>query len=215
MTADKTMTSLVRSAALIATAISTGFVAGTAALAQQTTNQQQPQVTEKAKHGDWTVRCVQAQVQTPTANDNTTGKSDLQATPTTDETPATTTTPVEQCGMVQIARHPTQTNVALRVSVVKREVQGKSITQLQITAPLGVYLPFGVGVEIDGAAIGRLGYEVCLPPGVCTASSAMDDELLGKFKKGAASKLYVKDFSGRDSVFDLSLKGFTKAFDEL
>ena len=193
------------------------FAAGTSAVAQQTTQQpQQPQLVDKGKHGDWTIRCTQAQTETPTT-DNTTGKSDLQPTPTTDDdtTADTQVAAAPRCVMIQIARHPTQQNFGLSVLVVKQTVQEKTVTQLRITAPLGVYLPFGVGVEIDGAAIGRLGYEVCAPPGVCTATTFMDEELVSKFKSGGASKLYIKDIRGRDSVFDLSLKGFTKAFEEL
>ena len=217
MTADKTKISLGRSAACAAAILGAVLTVGTSTSAQQTTQPQQPQLVDKGKHGDWTIRCTQPQAaQTPTA-DNNTGKSDLQPAPTTDDTTTADTQPAAapRCVMIQIARHPTQQNFGLSVLVVKQTVQEKTVTQLRITAPLGVYLPFGVGVEIDGAAIGRLGYEVCAPPGVCTATTFMDDELLGKFKAGGASKLYIKDIRGRDSVFDLSLKGFTKAFEEL
>ena len=55
---------------------------------------------------------------------------------------------------------------------------------MRITVPIGVYLPAGVGVEIDGTAIGRLGYELCSPQGVCVATTFLNEELLGKFKAG-------------------------------
>ena len=57
--------------------------------------------------------------------------------------------------MIQIARHPKQQNVGISVLVIKQTVKGKPVSQIRVTVPIGVYLPAGVGVEIDGSAIGR------------------------------------------------------------
>ena len=117
--------------------------------------------------------------------------------------------------MIQIARHPKQKNVGISVLIVKQSVKGKSVSQMRVTVPIGVYLPAGVGVEIDGAAIGRLGYELCSPQGVCVATTFLNDDLLTKFKSGGGAKFYIKDIRGRDGIFDLSLKGFTKSYESL
>ena len=117
--------------------------------------------------------------------------------------------------MIQIARHPKQKKVGISVLIIKQVVKGKSVSQIRVTVPIGVYLPAGVGVEIDGAAIGRFGYELCSPQGVCVATAFLNDDLLTKFKSGGASKFYIKDVRGRDGIFDLSLKGFTKAYGSL
>lgn len=191
------------------------LTAGMTASAQQTTQPAKPQppkLIDKGKHGDWTIRCtekaLQQTQQTPPAATDETGKSDQATTPAQKIAPP-------QCVMIQIARHPEQQNFGISVLVVKQTVQGKAVSQMRITVPIGVYLPAGVGVEIDGTAIGRLGYELCSPQGVCVATTFLNEELLGKFKAGGAAKFYIKDIRGRDSVFDLSLKGYTAAYDSL
>lgn len=189
-------------------------VSGPASAQTQTPKQPQLQLVEKSKHGDWTIRCRDASAKKDEAAKDPSGKSDLNSTTET-KTPDKASVVPPQCVMIQVARHPEQKNLGLSVLIVKQTVQEKPVSQLRITTPLGVFLPAGVGVEIDGAAIGRLGYEVCTPPGVCTATTFLNDDLLKKFKGGAAAKLYLKDMRGRDSIFDLSLKGFTKGYDEL
>lgn len=210
MTANKNMLFSLRKTFPIAAALGMLLTAGIAASAQQA-QPQPPKLIDKGKHGDWTIRCTEKPAQqttpTPTTTDES-GKSDQ----------ATTATPAvapPQCVMIQIARHPDQQNFGISVLVVKQSVQGKSVSQMRITVPIGVYLPAGVGVEIDGAAIGRLGYELCSPQGVCVATTFLNEELLGKFKAGGAAKFYIKDIRGRDSVFDLSLKGYTAAYESL
>lgn len=215
MTADKQkLFHLLKFTAPVAAVFGLALAIGMPASAQQTTQQNKPQVPkliDKAKHGDWTVRCTEKPAQQPTQQQTTTddtGKSDQAPNKTPRVLPP-------QCVMVQIARHPEKKDFGISVLVVKQTVQDKVVSQLRITVPIGVYLPAGVGVEIDGAAIGRLGYELCSPQGVCVATTFLNDELQGKFKAGAAAKFYIKDIRGRDNVFDLSLKGYTKAYESL
>ena len=212
MIADKQMSFKFSRIAPFAAALGVLLLIGAPASAQQQ-QRQQPKLIEKAKHGDWTIRCAEKPVQqsqqnqTQTTTDNS-GKSDLATNNRPRVAPP-------QCVMVQIARHPEQKNFGISVLVIKQTVQGKVVSQMRITVPIGVYLPAGVGVEIDGTAIGRLGYELCSPQGVCVATTFLNEDLLGKFKAGAAAKFYIKDIRGRDNVFDLSLKGYTKAYESL
>lgn len=201
--------SLVAAAAALAVGLIMPLQA-TAQDQQQQPQQQQLKLVEKAKHGDWAIRCRESD---KNANQDTSGKGDLDSAEKKDDANASETPQV--CVMIQVARHPEQKNFGLSVLIVKRTIQGKALTELRITTPLGVLLPAGIGVEIDGAAIGVLNFQVCTPPGVCTASTVMEDDLLNKFKSGAAAKLYVKDMRQQNNLFDLSLKGFTKAFGEL
>ena len=208
---------------LFAAAVGVAMLFGSSAVAQQAQpaqpgqqkQPQRPKLVEAAKHGDWTIRCTeqktsQNQAATQTAQ-NTEGKGDLA----TNAANAAAAPKRPQCVMIQIARHPKQQNVGISVLIIKQVVKGKSVSQVRVTVPIGVYLPAGVGVEIDGAAIGRFGYELCSPQGVCVATAFLNEDLLTKFKSGGGAKFYIKDVRGRDGIFDLSLKGFTKAYGAL
>lgn len=204
---------------LFAAAVGVAMLFGPSALAQQAQPTQQgqaqrPKLVEAGKHGDWTIRCTEqktSQNQATQPAQNAEGKGDLA----TNAANTAQAAQRPQCVMIQIARHPKQQNVGISVLVIKQVVKGKAVSQIRVTVPIGVYLPAGVGVEIDGSAIGRFGYELCSPQGVCVATAFLNDDLLGKFKSGGASKFYIKDVRGRDGIFDLSLKGFTKAYESL
>ena len=201
---------------------------GTPASAQQQTPQpqqpQQPQVqlVEKAKHGDWRITCPTAANQQTQQNEDTadpSGKGDLDTGNNTENATDTTQTPGANCFMMQAARHTEKQELAVSVMVFKNTVEGKTVSQLRVNVPAQFYvlLPAGIGMEIDGDAgsAEQLQYMFCPPPGLCIAIKELTDELLAKLKKGTTTKLYIWDVRRRGAVFELSLKGFTKAYEEM
>ncbi len=82
-----------------------------------------------------------------------------------------------------------------------------------LTLPLGVALPPGVGFKIDDGKMIRLQFERCVPTG-CIAGFPLNNDLLGKLKKGLKVEVRVSD--GQKVVtLPLSLKGFTAGFEAL
>ncbi len=78
------------------------------------------------------------------------------------------------------------------------------------TLPLGLFLPAGVMLEVDGRDdLKRLPYQVCNSQG-CRASLALDDRWLAIFERGLKGTLTVRTLRGKDVAIPLSLKGFTK-----
>ena len=78
------------------------------------------------------------------------------------------------------------------------------------TLPLGLFLPAGVMLEVDGRDdLKRLPYQVCNSQG-CRASLALDDRWLAIFERGLKGTVTVRTLRGKDVVIPLSLKGFTK-----
>ena len=119
--------------------------------------QQGPQAQIIATHGSWTVQCTELPAEQG-------GKS---------------------CGMLQGTKSEKDERVALQVVVSRLKRDGKAVTFLRVLAPIGVYLPTGIPVEIDGAALpNRIPYNRCLPR-MCEGFGEASPETLAKFKKGS------------------------------
>jgi invasion protein IalB len=121
----------------------------------------------------------------------------------------------KSCGMIQNAKSEKDERVAISIIVSKVTQQGKSATFMRILAPIGVYLPAGIPVEIDGTALpNRLPYSRCLPR-MCEGFGEASPETLAKFKKGGKAVFYLYDRPGNGYPMTISLEGFGAALGEL
>ena len=75
----------------------------------------------------------------------------------------------KQCGMVQTRAAKKTPRSGLTLVLVKGQQSGKEVTMMRVMAPIGVYLPTGVALEVDGGAVGRVPFTRCLPQ-VCKPS---------------------------------------------
>lgn len=103
-------------------------------------------------------------------------------------------------------------NIAIRQ--LKNNPQAKAIAVF--VAPLGVVLPRGVEMRIDGGdAIGSP-FLYCLANG-CFSELAMTDEGLDRLRRGAAATLQIYSVQKPSEAISrkLSLFGFTKAYGAL
>lgn len=80
-----------------------------------------------------------------------------------------------------------------------------------ITLPLGVTLPPGIEVQIDGQPIGRAPFFQCTVNG-CQSRVPLEDELLAKLKAGQGGVVAFRDGQGRNVPLAFSLRGFTAGF---
>ncbi len=118
----------------------------------------------------------------------------------------------EQCALIQNVTAEDQPNVGLSVIVLK--TADKQARLLRVLAPLGVLLPNGLGLNIDGQDIGRVAFVRCLPNG-CVAEVVLDDELIGKLSAGQ-SALFVVFRTPEEGVgIPVSLNGFGDGFTQL
>jgi invasion protein IalB len=144
--------------------------------------QQASQAEIVAKHGKWEVQCA-------TLEDGKGSK-------------------LRSCGMVQVAKSDKSDQIVLSVIVSKLKQGGKSQTIMRLLAPIGVYLPTGVAVEIDGAALpNRLPFTRCTPR-VCEAFGEASPETMKKFSKGTNATFYLYDRPGNGFPMKISLEGF-------
>lgn len=143
-----------------------------------------------ATHGAWQIQCSAA----PAASGEQTGK--------------------KACGMVQLARSEKNKNVMLSLIVQKSKQGEKNLTTMRILVPIGVYLPTGVALEVDGTALGRAGFVRCRPQ-ICEAFAEVTPESLTKLKKGTAANFIIYDAPGLGIPMKISLEGFSAALENL
>lgn len=169
----------------------TGKPAGVAAQPGQPSPGQAPKAAEVVgKHGDWTVTCEKQAVKQP---DGTTKKP---------------------CALIQSTTSAERKNVALTLVLIKSQKDGKPNTMMRVIAPIGVFLPTGVALEIDGAAVGRVPFTRCLPQ-VCIAFAEASPPTLDKMKKGGKANFIIYEAPGLGMSLELSLKGFTAGLKNL
>ena len=157
---------------------------------QQPDNQPKPQV--MATFGDWRVACQEAS-----------------------EAVVKQGGPKKACGMSTTVQDEKSKRVGLTVMLRKQKKDDKTtMSTIQVIAPVGVYLPVGIAVEIDGNAAGRLPYARCLPQ-FCLAFSEILPTTLEKLQKGSSANFIIYEAPGVSVPLAVSLKGFTAAYNNL
>lgn len=142
-----------------------------------------------ATHGAWQVQCSELQV-----------PEGQQAPPIT-----------KSCGMVQTVKNEKIPELGLTVIINRGKAGDKVNTVMRVLAPIGVFLPTGIPVEIDGAALpNRLQFTQCAPR-ICEAVGDFSDETLVKFKKGEKSTFFIYAKAGSGIPMPVSLDGFGAA----
>lgn len=118
----------------------------------------------------------------------------------------------EQCAIIQNVSAEDQPNVGLSVIVLKTADQQARL--LRVLAPLGVLLPNGLGLNIDGKDIGRVAFVRCLPNG-CVAEVVLDDDLLKALSDGKNAIFVVFKTPEEGIGIPVSLNGFGEGFAQL
>lgn len=118
---------------------------------------------------------------------------------------------LEECFLGQALDDQTSGKRAMTVMVMKAPDQS---TALRITVPLGVLIPAGLNLTVDGNNVGDVGFVACFPDG-CMTQVGMSDEVLNALKTGTAAVVTVHDFDNKPIELPLSLTGFTAAYGDL
>lgn len=118
----------------------------------------------------------------------------------------------EQCALVQTVSAEDRPTVGLSIIVLK--LADNKNTLLRVLAPLGVLLPAGLGLRIDDADVGRVGFVRCVPDG-CVAEVVMDETLLGKLRSGKSAVFIIFQTPEEGIGIPVSLNGFAPGVDAL
>ena len=118
----------------------------------------------------------------------------------------------EQCALMQYVTAADRDNVGLTVIVLK--TADKSARILRVLVPLGVLLPHGLGLSIDGEDVGRAGFVRCLPQG-CIAEVIMDEKLISLMSDKEFATFIVFQTPEEGIGIPIPLDGFKSGFAEL
>ncbi|MBV2142563.1 invasion associated locus B family protein [Falsochrobactrum sp. TDYN1] len=126
------------------------------------------------------------------------------------DTPAGAKT--EQCALIQNVVAAKRPELGLSVVVLKTADNKARI--LRVLAPLGVLLPNGLGLNIDGKDIGRAYFVRCFEDG-CYAEVILEDDLLNTFRSGKSATFIVFQTPEEGVGIPVDLNGFGEGFDAL
>jgi invasion protein IalB len=170
---------------------------------------------------DWKVQCetprprkaANAKDTTSDGSADPSGKSDSETLTDAPQVSAAET-PKRVCGMVQTTRSEKVPQIGLSLFIARAKQGEKMLTQMRLLAPIGVYLPTGVALEIDGTAVSRVPFSRCLPQ-FCVALGEASPETLEKMIRGEAANFILYQGPGAGLPMRISLKGFGKALEVL
>jgi invasion protein IalB len=101
-----------------------------------------------------------------------------------------------------------------RVRIASVEiVKAEKNRAMLVSAPIGVSLKEGILVELDAAKFGQLSYSHCQNNG-CFATLDLTDAMVANLKKAKILSLTFLDLQGSKIKSDISLAGFSTAFDK-
>lgn len=93
------------------------------------------------------------------------------------------------------------------------EVEGEVSREVfQVTVPSGRMLPPGITMQVDDGQSQTLEYMICLPDR-CIAEIPMNEQLVNQFKGGGQVTFTSTNFQNQTNPINISLEGFTAAYD--
>ena len=118
----------------------------------------------------------------------------------------------EQCAIIQNVMAEDQPNVGLSVIVLR--TADREARLLRVLAPLGVLLPNGLGLNVDGKDMGRVAFVRCLPNG-CIAEVELDEDIIKVLSEGTDAIFVVFKTPEEGIGIPVSLNGFKDGFAQL
>jgi invasion protein IalB len=118
----------------------------------------------------------------------------------------------EKCALVQSVTAEDRPNVGLTVVFYKAIGEDKKL--LRVVVPLGVLLPTGLGLKIDGQDVGNAPFLKCGKRG-CVAEVVLQDEVIAKMKTGTTAMFIIFDTPEAGIGIPVALQGFGDALANL
>ena len=135
------------------------------------------------------------------------GKWQVQCSPAVEASGAQPAVP-KSCGMIQGISSEKSANIGMQLIINRVKQNGKMQTMMRALVPIGVYLPTGIAMEIDGTALdGRMSFTRCNPR-ACEGFGEASDSTMKKFMKGQVATFYIYDRPGNGYPLKLKLEGF-------
>ncbi|WP_375452109.1 invasion associated locus B family protein [uncultured Devosia sp.] len=154
-----------------------------------------------------------AETPAPAAPDGATPPAAGVATPASTQNWLKVCDPLPDGKQACIMRQVVLANGSFLGSFLLRDDPGQESRLLAVAAvPLGVLLPFGLTWQIDGAKPIRVPFMLCDPTS-CATQLVINEAYVNSLKKGGTLKLTAKNRQNQDLTIDITLAGFTTAYD--
>jgi invasion protein IalB len=92
---------------------------------------------------------------------------------------------------------------------------GDNTPSIVATVPLGVLLPAGAALMLEGAEPVKMPFLTCGANGCTTVGTPLPDDIVEAMKKGDKASIRVATFNKQIIALPISLKGFTKGLDAI
>lgn len=114
----------------------------------------------------------------------------------------------EKCALVQDLALADRKNMFMTV-ILLRSFDGGDRKILRVVAPLGMLVPAGLGLKVDGADVGHVPFIKCFHLG-CVAEVVVDDQLVAKLASGQTASFIVFPTQESGIGFPAPLAGLTE-----
>ncbi|RIA55864.1 invasion associated locus B family protein [Dichotomicrobium thermohalophilum] len=118
----------------------------------------------------------------------------------------------EKCALVQSVKAEDRKNVSLTIIFLRSFSGDKKL--LRVVAPLGVLLPTGLGLKIDGEDVGHAPFLKCGQVG-CVAEVVADDKLMEKMRSGKNAIFIIFQTPEEGIGVPIDLTGFGDGLTQL
>jgi invasion protein IalB len=115
----------------------------------------------------------------------------------------------DRCILVQNIESANRPGFGLATVVRKVPGEASEATMMHIYVPLGIYLPKGLGLQIDEQLVGNTPFWSCIPF-QCEARVTLPAELIDKLIAGNRALFAVYENPTKGTVLPISLRGFAE-----
>jgi invasion protein IalB len=114
----------------------------------------------------------------------------------------------DKCALVQDLALEDRKHMFMTV-ILLRSFDGGDKKIMRVVAPLGMLVPAGLGLKVDGADVGHVPFIKCFHIG-CVAEVVVNDELAAKFSSGRTASFIVFPTQDTGIGFPAPLEGFSE-----
>ncbi|TPW31825.1 invasion associated locus B family protein [Martelella alba] len=120
---------------------------------------------------------------------------------------------IDQCALMQNVMADDRPEVGLSIAVLKTADRKSKL--LRVLTPLGVLIPDGMGLYVDGNNIGKAYFSRCYLDG-CYVEVQIDDDLMKVLRNGKEAIFTLRFSADEDMIgIPVDLTGFAEGYDAL
>ena len=111
----------------------------------------------------------------------------------------------ERCALVQNVESADRPGFGLVVMILKTP---DDKTRMRVAAPLGIFLPPGLGLRVDGEEVGNAPFWFCRPY-ACETEAVLTDQIMERLRQGREALFVLFERPEKGTGLIVSLNGFS------